>query len=87
MKLAPRAQKDLLCKIVYVPGRHPRQENGMYHAEEPAVQFAKRAFVASARGADHLPQFTRLAGYDVLLLRAFGSRGLSEVGLRPKPDP
>jgi hypothetical protein len=57
IQLAPRLQKDLLCKIVYVARRHVRQEHGMHHAEELAVQFAESGIVAGARCADHMPQF------------------------------
>jgi hypothetical protein len=67
-KLAPRLQKDLLRKIVDIRCRHPRQENGMHHPEEPAVQFAKGAIVTGARSADYVPQFAGLVRYDGLLL-------------------
>jgi hypothetical protein len=72
MKLAPRAQKDLLCKIVYVFRRHARQEHGVHHPEKPPVQFAESAVVAGARGVDHLPQFAALVRDNALLLPAFG---------------
>jgi hypothetical protein len=58
----------------------------MHHPEEPAVQFAKGAIVAGARSADHMPQFTCIVRYDVLLIPLSPGRRLCEVTMRLEPD-
>ena len=70
MKLTPRLQKDILCQIFYVRGSYPRQQYGMHHAKESAVQFAECGIVAIARGVDHRAQFDSLVCYALLLKRS-----------------
>ena len=67
MKLPPRLQENLLRQIVHVALRHARQEHGMHHPEEPAVQLPESVGIAAARSADQVPQFAALVRDDALL--------------------